>query len=171
MDKQLLTDLVNNNKSIREIALHFNKGKTTIRYWLKKYNLETNVPHQNFNITEKICTKCKILKPIDEYYFKNKTHTCRQAECKTCFNTRITKQFKDLKSECVNYKGGCCERCGYNRYQGALEFHHQDPKEKDFAISNATSRKLTDKIKKELDKCILVCANCHREIHHELGQE
>ena len=95
------TDLVNNNKSIREIALHFNKGKTTIRYWLKKYNLETNVPHQNFNITEKICTKCKILKPIDEYYFKNKTHTCRQAECKTCFNTRITKQFKDLKSELI----------------------------------------------------------------------
>lgn len=171
MDKQKLIELINQNKSIREIAKEFNKGKTTVRYWLNKYQLETNKKGIDEKPSEKICTKCQILKPIEEYYFKNKEHTCRQAECKTCFNKRITTQFKDLKTECVSYKGGACERCGYNKYQGALEFHHLDPKEKDFAISSSTSRKLTDVLRKELDKCLLVCANCHREIHYELGQE
>ena len=65
----------------------------------------------------------------------------------------------------VNYKGGKCEICGYDKYLGALDFHHLDPAQKDFAISNSNIYKNLDKLKKELDKCILVCANCHREIH------
>lgn len=78
---------------------------------------------------------------------------------------------KNTKQKLVEALGSCCQICSYRKCNQVLELHHIDPKEKDFAISNATSRKLTDKIKKELDKCILVCANCHREIHHELGQE
>lgn len=63
----------------------------------------------------------------------------------------------------VEYKGGKCEICGYNKCIEALEFHHINPKEKDFSISGGT--KSFNTLKPELDKCILVCANCHREIH------
>ena len=83
--------------------------------------------------------------------------------CKDKFNT--SKRRKRVKVLAVEYLGGKCSICGYNKCISALEFHHRDPKEKDFGISGVT--KSFESLKIELDKCILVCANCHREIHHE----
>ena len=71
------------------------------------------------------------------------------------------------KKQSIDYKGGCCKICGYNKSMSALEFHHIDPSKKDFTISKYVNKKF-DKIKDELDKCVLVCANCHREIHEGL---
>jgi len=70
-----------------------------------------------------------------------------------------------VKEKAVVYKGGKCTICGYNNYYGALEFHHLDPNEKDFSISHDGHCRSWEKVKVELDKCICVCANCHREIH------
>ena len=70
---------------------------------------------------------------------------------------------KKLKEKAVEYKGGKCIKCGYNNYIGALEFHHRDPKEKDFSIGQYTYS--WERVKAELDKCDLLCANCHREVH------
>ena len=65
----------------------------------------------------------------------------------------------------IAYLGGHCQHCGYNRCMGALQFHHKDPKEKEFSISG---RSLSwDRIKAELDKCLLLCSNCHAEIHYK----
>lgn len=68
----------------------------------------------------------------------------------------------------VNYKGGKCEICGYNKNLAALQFHHLDPSQKDFNI--ATNLMLKDfsmnNYYQEVDKCILLCANCHMEIHN-----
>ena len=75
------------------------------------------------------------------------------------------------KEELVKYKGGKCEICGYDKCLGALDFHHLDPSQKDFTISNSNIYKNLDKLKEEVDKCILVCANCHREIHYNYAQE
>lgn len=75
-----------------------------------------------------------------------------------------------IKKELVDYKGGCCEICGYNKSLRALQFHHTNPKEKDFNIGGITT--LNENVMKELDKCILVCANCHSEIHdNKLGSD
>jgi hypothetical protein len=65
----------------------------------------------------------------------------------------------------IAYKGGKCQCCGYNKYVGALEFHHINSEEKDFGISAKGYTRSWERVKEELDKCILVCANCHREIH------
>lgn len=65
----------------------------------------------------------------------------------------------------VTYKGGKCERCGYDRCIDALEFHHIDPVQKDFTISAKGYTRSWNKVKAELDKCIMLCANCHRELH------
>lgn len=70
-----------------------------------------------------------------------------------------------VKLKLVNYKGGKCENCGYNTCIDALEFHHKNPNEKDFTISGKSWS--FEKLKKESDKCILVCSNCHKEIHYE----
>jgi len=73
---------------------------------------------------------------------------------------------KRKKIELVDYKGGCCEKCGYNKSFEALQFHHINPSEKDFTISGKSYS--VERLKKEVDKCILVCANCHIEIHEDL---
>lgn len=65
----------------------------------------------------------------------------------------------------VEYKGGKCEICGYDKYQGALEFHHLNPEEKDFGIAAKGYTRSFEKVKEEIEKCILVCSNCHKEIH------
>jgi DNA invertase Pin-like site-specific DNA recombinase len=71
---------------------------------------------------------------------------------------------KRVKLKLVEYKGGVCEKCNYNKCINALEFHHLDPSEKDFTISGKSWS--FEKLKKEADKCILVCNRCHTEIHY-----
>ncbi|MEK7071994.1 MAG: hypothetical protein AAB969_00315 [Patescibacteria group bacterium] len=77
----------------------------------------------------------------------------------------VSKRRKELRKKSIEYKGGKCIICGYNKCNQVLEFHHFNPKVKDFSISQKGYTRSWEKVKKELDKCILVCANCHREIH------
>jgi hypothetical protein len=79
---------------------------------------------------------------------------------------RVTERRRNLKKQAINYLGGKCSICGYNKSVNALHFHHKDPTQKDFGISK--SIKSWEKIKIELDKCILLCANCHAEEHEKL---
>ena len=86
-------------------------------------------------------------------------------KCLKCQTEATQKRRDKLKVMSIAYKGGKCQCCGYNKFIGALEFHHVDSSEKDFGISDKGYTRAWDKIKLELDKCVLVCANCHREIH------
>ena len=69
-----------------------------------------------------------------------------------------------LKLEAIEYKGGKCQKCGYDKCYAAFDFHHRDPNEKEFGW-NKLKKRSKETIFKELDKCDLLCANCHREIH------
>jgi len=68
----------------------------------------------------------------------------------------------------IEYKGGKCSICGYCKCIEALEFHHIDANNKDFSISNKGYTRSWEKVKKEIDKCLFLCANCHREIYAQL---
>ena len=74
-------------------------------------------------------------------------------------------QWKAFRAEVLKRCAGKCERCGYSKCVDALDFHHLDPKSKDFNISKNGNTRSWEEIKKELDKCIMLCANCHREEH------
>ena len=112
------------------------------------------------------CTKCKQELTIDNFYRKGDTgyHTY----CKPCNTKETLIRQRKIKIDALDYKGGPhCSICGYNKYVGALQFHHLDPNEKDLEWSKFKTRKFDDRFKAELDKCIVVCANCHFEIHHK----
>ena len=81
--------------------------------------------------------------------------------CSSCVTNR--RRF-EVKKKAVDYLGGKCVECGYDKCIEALEFDHRNPEEKEFAISGKHCLSW-DVIKKELDKCNLKCANCHRERH------
>lgn len=111
----------------------------------------------NPTLNHKTCAKCKIEKSRKQFYGNT-------GYCKSCFNLYSVERTKKLKHTFVEYKGGKCLSCGYSKCEDALEFHHTDPTKKEFSISKYRSRSFDKIIKKELDKCVLLCANCHREI-------
>lgn len=88
-------------------------------------------------------------------------------ECSSDYNYHYKKKKKE---KAVQYKGGCCCKCGYNKSNAALHFHHLDENTKSFEICPNIIKKW-DVLKKELDKCILLCMNCHFEEHERIDNE
>jgi hypothetical protein len=101
-----------------------------------------------------------------EYVYSRKAGHGRST-CNSCWNK---KRKIEMKLKAVEYKGGKCCRCNYNKNIKALQFHHLDVQQKDFIIGGSYTRSWSI-LKTELDKCILVCANCHVEIHDEMDQD
>lgn len=83
----------------------------------------------------------------------------------------VKRRRKKLREMAIDYKGGSCQICGYNRCGAALDFHHVDEKQKEFGISAKGYTRSWEKVKEELDKCVMLCANCHREVHAGLLQD
>lgn len=77
----------------------------------------------------------------------------------------VAKRRRKIRQMAIAYKGGQCQRCGYMRCEDALDFHHLDSQTKDFGISAKGYTRSWKRVKAEIDKCILLCANCHREAH------
>lgn len=75
---------------------------------------------------------------------------------------------KNQRLKLIQEFGGKCERCGYSKCLGALHFHHKDHTEKSFGLNAANSISYKKKVE-EAKKCILVCSNCHIELHEEEG--
>lgn len=108
--------------------------------------------------------KCKICN--NEYTFKRNS-SCSKEVCSRCY--QVYRKY-ELKYKSINYKGGKCSICGYSKCKDSLSFHHIDPESKEFTISGKYNLSWK-KISKELDKCILVCMNCHGEIHSNKENE
>lgn len=168
-------------KTYDEIKNELGCSKSTVSYHCNRSGL--------INKTNKKIDK-SLIKIIKEYY---KTHTTKETANK--FNVglstvvkyttnksvrltteekrirnleRVKKRRKDVKEKAIIYLGGECNRCGYDKCNDALEFHHIDPDLKEFGIASQGHTRSWEKVKRELDKCLMVCANCHREIHSEL---
>lgn len=115
----------------------------------------------------KQCTDCKEVKTISKFYL-SKTHAQGvMCYCKTCFNKRAIRRWIQRKKEAIEYKGSSCERCGLHismAHYSVFEFHHADRTQKEVDWSKLRLKSMVS-IKKELDKCQLLCANCHRIVH------
>lgn len=112
------------------------------------------------NKTEKTTRICPVCGEEFETQNRNRRY------CDNHRNLSLTDSRRHLKDLAVKYKGGECHFCGYSRCAGALKFHHVAPEEKDFEIAKGSVS--WDRIRAELDKCLLVCGNCHDEIHSGL---
>lgn len=163
MNKSILQNYISQGLSTHKIASTLNCSQTNIRHWLKKFGLKTAKSVRNKELNnQKLCTNCKTIQSIDNFY-KTRQRLC--SFCKSCCKLYSHKKQLHKKLKCVAYKGGKCFVCGYDRYVGALDFHHIDPTKKEFNISSLKAYSMPI-LKKELDKCLCVCKNCHSEIHN-----
>ena len=131
----------------------------------------------------KECGKCGLEKDESEFNIKSKKNNKLHSMCKDCkriydrewylnnsrrrelLNEGGRRRVKRNGEFIRNYKMGKeCEICGYKKSYYALEFHHPDD-DKKYNIGQMKTNSI-DTIKIEIEKCMLVCANCHREIHH-----
>jgi len=110
----------------------------------------------------KVCCKCKEEKPLSEFHKKNAERL--QSYCKPCLYEIQKSRWISRKIEAVELMGGKCCKCGYSKNFNALQFHHLDPSQKDFDWNQLRLRSWNSVVL-ELKKCILVCGNCHCEIH------
>lgn len=111
----------------------------------------------------KQCSQCLGEKPLNLF---TRSHTRKigfQPFCNECRRPKRNQTRNGVKGKAIQYLGGKCVCCGYNACQKALQFHHIDPSQKDFNISRL--ERSWESIKPEIDKCALVCSNCHFEIH------
>ena len=115
----------------------------------------------------KLCNACKQQVSIDQFYCGSDGRLF--SRCIQCESTRKHNAVINFKLLCMQYLDtDKCELCGYDQCLAAIDFHHIDPKGKDFPLGKYHYRyELTDAIQLELDKCMVVCSNCHREIHYK----
>ena len=121
-------------------------------------------------MSEIVLKECKI-HGITKFYrtsYKTKEGRKLRYRCGKCNIIMVSNRRRKLKVMAIEYKGGKCCICGYSKSIRSMQFHHLDPKEKDFGLGGVGTRKSWEEIKKELDKCILVCANCHGELEDEI---
>ena len=121
---------------------------------------------ENFMET-KVCSKCGRELPIDQFNWRNKSKGTRRADCKECHSGYMKQKYQEKKQEINEIKSNCCcAKCSESRGY-VLDFHHINPDTKENTIARLTSNSYRiDKVYDEMKKCIVLCANCHREFHY-----
>lgn len=158
MQETYLKELLVSGKSYGEIATETGLCKSSVIYWAKKYNLSScRLSFAEEGPRKRRCGKCGEVN-------KDKFYGNKKSICGSCHNKYVIQRGRLWKAKAIEYKGGKCVKCGYQKYQTSLDFHHLDPREKDPKFSS--KRGWTwERTKKELDKCVLLCRNCHAAVH------
>jgi hypothetical protein len=141
-----------------KIPTHININGKRRNLCNRKYCLECS-PFKNHNTKRLHCQivskKYNEMSDSEKDEFNKKT-----------YNDQRAKRWR-LKKELVNLKGSCCKQCGYNKNLAVLSFHHLNPESKEFTIdARSLISQSKESILKEIDKCQLLCMNCHQEIHY-----
>jgi predicted transcriptional regulator len=169
--KEKVLELYGKGMSYNKIAELLKCSKGTVSYHCRKNNLGTE--YRAFTEAE----KTKIL----ELYISNrmsnkhisvemsaslyivKTVTANVKRDKITKSSAVINWRKRVKLKLIAFFGGKCKLCAYDRHEGALQFHHLDPSQKDFQIGGKSNS--YEKLLEEAKKCILLCSNCHSEVH------
>lgn len=104
-----------------------------------------------------VCSECS----REYWYERSNRNGATRKKCNSCVSNA---RRNAIKEKAVAFLGGKCHYCGYNKCNRSMIFHHLDPSKKEFSISYARSYSWS-KIEAELRKCILICSNCHGEVH------
>lgn len=190
MNIEKFQELVDSGKTKKEIIEYFNTSNYKLETFVKKNNLTFNKNTLKKQLIEKglsKCITCQEIKKISEFnksgLYKDGTqkydYSCRK--CKNKYQKNYYKQNKnskfldakerrdEIRSWLFEIKKSLeCNRCGYNNHPSALDFHHLNDSDKKSNISTLVADRCSKTtILKEIEKCEVLCANCHRIEHYK----
>jgi len=154
--------------TLQGMAERLGIGRTSVRHWLRAYGLKTQRARFVVEAGDRQRLEqrpCRTHGPTTWV----RTGSDGRLRCKLCRTEHVTRRRRRLKAILVAEAGGACVLCGYDRYPGALQFHHVDPATKSFAHSTQGVARSLEKAREEARKCVLVCANCHAEVEAGLA--
>jgi transposase len=161
LPRQQLQALIDEELTLSQIAARVGRSYSTVRYWTKHYDLQTaHLRRLRSNDkrpeVERVCPRHGLTLFVLE---SRGSYRCRR-----CRSEAVSRRRRRVKLTLISEAGGACELCGYDRYQGALEFHHRDPSQKSFGFSSGGVARSIEILRREALKCALLCANCHAEV-------
>lgn len=162
--KEEMEQLLGAGLSLREIANRMDRSLATIRHWMRKYELETE-RSSRLRESKDACGRGSKTVHLRCHKHGRTTFVARtdgRFRCGQCRMEAVAKRRRSLKRILVEEAGGGCVLCGYSRCDRALEFHHLDPKAKQFQITSHT--RSLKRLRAEASKCVLLCSNCHAEV-------
>jgi transposase-like protein len=161
-----LERLIHGGGTHRSIATELGVSVATVRHWLKQHGLETQgTTSRRQSRTSKAAARisiqrsCKVHGPTEFALYTGGTYRCVR-----CRGEAVTRRRREVRTILVREAGGRCAVCGYDKYIGALQFHHVDPNTKAFALSGRGLTRSLERLREEARKCLLLCANCHAEV-------
>jgi hypothetical protein len=162
--REELTHLVARDLTVREIAETTSRSPTTVRYWLRRYGLQTTERARFVRRRARIrmwgdCARHGRTTFIGQ--------SGGRAVCARCRAEGVSSWRRRAKQILVEEAGGECRLCGYRRCIGALHFHHLDPRTKCFGLGSRGLARSLGALREEAAKCVLLCSNCHAEV--EMG--
>jgi transposase len=174
LEKDQLEVLLTAGMTIAEIAQEVGRSKATVRHWMHRYELESRNGRGRRSKEARREAKAAGLVAIrmtcpwhgeTEFILEGRGYY----RCKRCRSERVAKRRRDIKEILVRDAGGRCTLCGYDRWVGALQFHHLNPADKRFNIAFGGMGRSLKSAQDEARKCVLLCANCHAEVEAGLA--
>lgn len=169
LTRERLEPLVEQGRTIAEIADLVDRSKATVRHWLTRYGLRTT-GYAGRRSGDRV-------QAAKQGGLRSATLDCRRHgatdfvidgggvyRCRRCRSEAVSRRRRKVKATLVEEAGGCCRVCGYDRNMRALHFHHLDPSHKRLAINAKGVALALDTLRAEARKCVLLCSNCHAEV-------
>lgn len=169
-------------KTIKDLQSIYGWTRTKVTDFKRQHNLVGLSPNSrklDRSSGQKECASCKKVLALSSFYSNGTTSTGLikyKPTCVSCENTDRKSNYAKLIEEYLNTKNQTysCIKCGYTGIFGSLDFHHRNPKEKEFNIGDnsymtVSLDRFMEQVVPELDKCDLLCPNCHRQEHLLMG--
>lgn len=164
-----LERLVREGATYAEMAAKLGVSAATIRYWLQKFGLRSEASlNRQLSRDAKRAGRATVRRHcrshgLTDFFLEGRGYY----RCLECRKQRVADRRRKVKAILVSEAGGSCRICGYDRYVGALQFHHLDPEQKRLSLSLRGITYSLERMREEASKCVLLCSNCHAEV--EIG--
>jgi transposase len=162
LSRDELEPLVAAGQSTRQIAAALGRSQATIRHWLREYGMRTRQAerrHAGASGEKRFVSECS-RHGMSEF----QRRSGGGYRCLKCRSDAVVRRRRRVKQMLVEEAGGKCHACGYDRCVRALHFHHLNPAEKSFGLSLRGVTRSIAQARNEVEKCVLLCSNCHAEV-------
>jgi transposase len=166
LSRDELARLVERGATLREIATGLDRSVATVRHWLRRYGLRTS--RRGRREAAIAAREAGHTRFVGDCARHGRTEFLAmrdgRSRCARCNAEAVAERRRRVKRILIEEAGNRCSLCGYDRFQGALQFHHLNPDVKRYALSDSGISRSLEKARAEARKCALLCANCHAEV-------